>query len=190
MSSYDFYSDPENLFTRFNCIMELKICVDDNLGNLDKYKQHIHDHNSKLFFDPFPDSGFDLLTPSEYVCNKAGVNKINFGVKCCAQLVYNNDARYTTGYYMYPRSSLSKSPLRLANSVGIIDSGYRGNLIGMFDMLSVYDSNNYVVNKFDRLLQICAPNLVPIYVQLVDGDNDLNNNNSSRGSGGFGSSGV
>ena len=31
-------------------------------------------------------------------------------------------------FYVYPRSSISKTPLRMANSVGIIDSGYRGNL--------------------------------------------------------------
>ena len=38
----------------------------------------------------------------------------------------NNDKNI--GYYLYPRSSISKTPLILANSVGIIDSGYRGNI--------------------------------------------------------------
>ena len=35
-------------------------------------------------------------------------------------------------YQIYPRSSLSKYPIMLANHVGIIDSGYRGNLIVAF----------------------------------------------------------
>ena len=37
---------------------------------------------------------------------------------------------------MYPRSSIYKTPLRLANNTGIIDSGYRGNLMGAFDNIS------------------------------------------------------
>ena len=41
-----------------------------------------------------------------------------------------------TGYYSYPRSSISKTPLLLANNVGIIDSGYRGNIKVAFDNYS------------------------------------------------------
>ena len=173
---YDFTVDPENLFTRSNCIMELKLFVDNNDNAfLQKYKDHISAHNSKLFFDKFPDSGFDLLMPNDQLCSNVSngingsngsnnnVNKINFNVKCSAQLIYDTNLSYQCGYYMYPRSSLSKTLLRLANSIGIIDSGYRGNLIGMFDVIGT----TYSVNKFDRLLQICAPNLVPIYFGFV-----------------------
>ena len=32
-------------------------------------------------------------------------------------------------YYLYPRSSISKTPLRMSNSTGIIDAGYRGEII-------------------------------------------------------------
>jgi dUTP pyrophosphatase len=86
---------------------------------------------------------------------------------------------------MYPRSSLSKTSLRLANSVGIIDSGYRGNLIGMFDLLGI---ESYEVNQYDRLVQVCAPGLVPIYVEIVDMLEDLGTH-TLRGTGGFGSTG-
>ena len=59
---------------------------------------------------------------------------------------------------MYPRSSLSKTMLRLANSVGIIDAGYRGHLIGMFDVInneenSQYTESCYNGNIYDRYLQ-------------------------------------
>ena len=88
---------------------------------------------------------------------------------------------------MYPRSSLSKRKLRLPNSVGVIDAGYRGNLIGMFDIVNS-DEEYETVNKFDRLVQICSPNLQPIVVEIVDEINELGEI-THRGEGGFGSTG-
>ena len=84
---------------------------------------------------------------------------------------------------MYPRSSISKTPLRLANSTGIIDAGYRGHLMGMFDVIYVNETN---INKYDRHLQICAPGLIPIVVDIVE---DLGEE-TARGDGGFGSTGF
>jgi dUTP pyrophosphatase len=95
---------------------------------------------------------------------------------------------------MYPRSSLSKTKLRLANSVGIIDSGYRGNLIGMFDVVNVENSYSdeknadYFAKSYDRLVQICGPGLIPILVEIVEDEQELGNE-TERGSGGFGSTG-
>ena len=82
------------------------------------------------------------------------------------------DREYNTGYYMFPRSNISKSRFRLANSVWIIDSGYRGNLISAFD-LTPQPMDDYIVSKYDRLIQICAPSLVPIIVEIVDTIDDL-----------------
>ena len=87
---------------------------------------------------------------------------------------------------MYPRSSISKSNLRLANNVGIIDAGYRGHLIGMFDLKY---SDSITINKFDRYLQICAPNLIPIVVEIVNSREELGED-TDRGNGGFGSTGI
>jgi hypothetical protein len=107
---------------------------------------------------------------------------------------YNNSNKsYNTGYYMYPRSSLSKTMLRLANSVGIIDAGYRGHLIGMFDVInnegnSQYSEVCYNGNIYDRYLQICAPGLLPIIVEIVKNKEDLGEE-TERGEGGFGSTG-
>jgi dUTP pyrophosphatase len=86
---------------------------------------------------------------------------------------------------MYPRSSTgSKSPLRLANSVGIIDAGYRGDYIAVFDN---WRGTDYQVEKFQRLVQICPPNLTyPMFVEVVD---DLGAA-TLRGTGGFGSTGF
>jgi dUTP pyrophosphatase len=76
--------------------------------------------------------------------------------------------------------------LRLANSVGIIDSGYRGELIAVFDYAEYYDISKYSVTKFTKLVQVCAPSLVPIYVEVVTSLGDM----TTRGEGGFGSTDV
>jgi dUTP pyrophosphatase len=99
---------------------------------------------------------------------------------------------------MYPRSSISKIPLRLANSTGIIDAGYRGHLTGMFDVVfdaarcqnDLSDDNeaDFFGKKFDRYVQICAPGLVPILVEVVNTLEELGEE-TERGSGGFGSTG-
>ena len=182
---------PNNLFYRFrnlDSLMLLKIYVEDSELK-EKYKDAAAKHNQKMKNDKYPDAGFDIFTPEDYFCNSSIVTKINFGIQCSATKATwqmpNNHIH--TGYYMYPRSSLSKTKLRLANSVGIIDSGYRGNLIGAFDCIS--QNEEYKVLKYDRLVQICAPDLRPVVVQIVDSEEDLGEK-TQRGGGGFGSTGV
>jgi hypothetical protein len=51
-----------------------------------------------------------------------------------------------------------------------VDRGVKvENIIGMFDCLS----ENYEISYMDRLVQICAPTMSPIYVQLVEKEEDL-----------------
>lgn len=159
-------------------LMLLKMYVhgDDELKQL--YRDAAAKHNATLD-TLYPDAGFDLFSPVEQPYTSTSVNKLDFQVSCSAKL----GDKYT-GYYMYPRSSLSKTPLRLANSVGIIDSGYRGHLIGMFDAKD--DDHQFV--KYERYLQLCAPNLMPIFVQVVDTVEELGEP-TERGDGGFGSTG-
>lgn len=175
--------------TSIKQIMVLNLFVNDNdLKN--GYLNAANKHNLSLIEDPrFFNAGFDLFLPEDYRFSKNVVNKATFKVKCSAKIVNISDANanltsYYTGYYMYPRSSLSKTALRLANSVGIIDAGYRGPLIGMFDCLT----ETYEVLEFTRLLQICAPNLMPIFVKVVDTVEELGPE-TGRGEGGFGSTG-
>ena len=106
-------------------------------------------------------------------------------MKCSAYVVnmFTNDLnQYYTGYQMHPRSSLSKTELRLANSTGIIDAGYRGYIIGKFDC----KDNVVDVNRHDRIVQLCAPSLIPMYVCLVDDISHLSPQ-TERNEGGFGS---
>jgi dUTP pyrophosphatase len=166
--------------------MHLKLFLDDDNIELQKaYINAVKSHNDKLSNYPHMiDAGFDILTPANEILSKSYANKVDFKIVCACKMV-QNDLSYNTGFYMYPRSSISKSPLRLANNVGIIDSGYRGHLIGMFDLI---DDNTQHIKKFDKYLQICAPGLVPIFVELVNSKEDLGEE-TLRGDGGFGSTG-
>ena len=72
----------------------------------------------------------------------------------------------------------------------LIDSGYRGNLGAFVDNIhrSKGCDTSWTVEKHTRLFQICGPNLEPIEVEIVDSENDLGK--TSRGTGGFGSTGI
>jgi dUTPase len=171
-----------NRFENCDRYMMLKIFVEDD-SLKQEYVKSVSAHNSKMEKSLY-DAGFDIFSPINYEIDETTkLHKLDFKVICAAEMVLDNNRRFNTGFYMYPRSSLSKSKLRLANSVGIIDSGYRGNLIGMFDV-----SGKMMISTYDRLLQICAPYLCPIYVEIVEAKEDLGVK-TDRGSGGFGSTG-
>ena len=162
----------------------LRIFIDSNDEDLKThYNDHIINHNSKILKDyPFSDSGFDIFIPDNFECSPNTVTKVNSSIKCA---MYQDNNSSPLPFYTYPRSSISKTPLRLANQTGIIDAGYRGCLIGAFDNIS---QNTYNIEKFTRLLQICSPTLTPIKVILVENEDELSSE-TNRGSGGFGSTG-
>ena len=135
-------------------------------------------YNNHQHYNP-GDSGLDLFCPETITINPGETVKINLQINC--EALHDTIENTNVSYYLYPRSSIIKTPLRLANSVGIIDAGYRGDIIACVDNIK---SESYTVNKGDRLFQICSGNLEPIQFQLV---NDLSN--TQRGAGGFGSTG-
>jgi len=142
-------------------------------------------HNNNVLNNNYIDAGFNLLLREDINCDYSKVNKIDFGVKCSGRMVCDTGKEYSSGYYMYPRSSTgSKTALRMANSVGIIDSGYRGNLMGCFDVITSTNIPSSF-NSYTSLVQICAPSLVPMIVLIVDELDEV----TERGEGGFGSTG-
>lgn len=151
----------------------------------EQYIQHIKNHNDKMISSSYPDAGFDLLTPNEYLLNNDSDTFLLDTEVVCYMVSYTNK---NLSYYLYPRSSIIKYPLRLANSVGIIDSGYRGNIKACFDIKSNKLIEPIVLNKYSRLVQICSPTLKPLIVTLID--NVENMDITERNDGGFGSSGI
>ena len=142
----------------------------DNTDLTNLYSNHQH-------YNP-GDSGLDLFCPETITINPGETVKINLQIKCEA---LSNDGQRNVSYYLYPRSSIIKTPLRLSNSVGIIDAGYRGDIIACVDNIK---NESYTISQGDRLFQICAGDLTSINFELVDKLSD-----TKRGDGGFGSTG-
>jgi dUTP pyrophosphatase len=165
----------------------------DNHELVELYKKHVEKHNENIMKDEYPNSGFDLFIPHDtFFENEFETLFVDLEIK--TEMIYNehnNRHPVSCGYYVYPRSSMSKTPLMLANHTGIIDSGYRGNLIAALRYLRLRDDNDYAVSKYKvekhtRLLQICHPSLCPIVVKMVsEGELSI----TARGSDGFGSTG-
>ena len=174
-----------NLFNSAHQHPTLYLSVDPAFPELRSiYENAIEKHNSSVLHDLNPNAGFDLFFPESVEFGSIDTRMVNFRIKCEMRLhnTLENISR-SCGYYLYPRSSISKTKLMLANQTGIIDSGYRGWILGAFRYLG--DSCEKV-EKDTRLLQICAPKLDPFLVALVE-ESFLSD--STRGDGGFGSTG-
>jgi hypothetical protein len=167
------------------------------------YKEKVEAHNTKIYESEYPDSGFDLLIPFDYSEHEKGytenrISHITFraplGVKCSMSFfdkTYNQS--FPSGYYLYPRSSIVKTPFRLSNSVGIIDSGYRGEIMAVVDNIDAQNNDIKVciqryMPEMTRMFQICSPTLEPFIVRIVESEEQLGV--TARGSGGFGSTGL
>ena len=148
--------------------------ADNNLRNI--YQEAAYKQNVAIEQNPHSDSGFDLFLPRDYSVEQ-GVCKIDYEVRGA---MYENGV--PRAFCIYPRSSIYKTPLRMTNSVGIIDSGYRGNLMSIFDA-----SDDVNLKKGNRLTQICSPVLDPFRIVVVDSMDELGQ--TQRGEGGFGSTG-
>ena len=172
----------KNIFDKVDKLMLLFLFIENNELK-QKYIDSVTIHNNKMTTD-FPDAGFDLFVPSEMIIDNQNKLTIDHNVKCSAITLTDTYKGFNTGFYIHPRSSISNTSLRLANSTGIIDSGYRGNLIGKFDCIEL----PLTVKKYDRLLQIVAPAMSPIIVQIVDSVEELGEI-TERNEGGFGSTG-
>ena len=85
---------------------------------------------------------------------------------------------------VFPRSSIAKKDLLLSNAVGVIDSGYRGEITAKFKISGEY-SNKHFYKIGERICQIIIMPYPQIEFEEVE---ELSK--TERGDGGYGSSGV
>ena len=141
------------------------------------------------------DSGIDLIFPEDCVIETGKVTMCGLGIACemikTSNLEFNDNhpiSNVTEPFYLASRSSISKTPLTLANGIGVIDAGYRGEIIAAFrcnydrSHPSTIDKQQWLVNANDRYVQIIAPDLKPITVELTGSLSQ-----TERGDKGFGS---
>lgn len=82
---------------------------------------------------------------------------------------------------LFARSSVCNTGLRLSNSVGVIDSSYRGEIMVKFDVAS-WNMHQYAVgSKVAQLVVVPAPAMVPGFVNYLS--------ETERAAAGFGSTG-
>lgn len=128
------------------------------------------------------DSGFDIPMV-EHQRNPAIQMTLNFEMIVAA----TNEYGIPEPLLLVPRSSISNSPFRLSNSIGLIDMGYRGNLMAKVDVLT---KEQIYIKEGTRYFQVCRQNWMPwVSVKLVDDETELPQPPDSRGTGGFGSTG-
>lgn len=120
------------------------------------------------------DAGFDLHSPVN-VTIRVGAT-VTIPTKLAISLPEN-----TVGL-IYPRSSLgTRHGIVLANTVGVIDSGYRGEIMLV---VTNHGDRPYTIHSGDRVAQMIV---TPYYAPYVIEVSDLEA--SDRGTGGFGSTG-
>ena len=129
------------------------------------YLNHGHFHDG--------DAGIDLFIVEKQTIKSGETSLIHLGIAC-----ENIEQK---PYLLMPRSSISKTPLRLCNSIGLIDAGYRGEIMAAVDNIK---DVSYTVDVGDRLFQLVAMDGSSISFSLVG---ELSS--SDRGEGGFGSTG-
>lgn len=118
------------------------------------------------------DACMDLTAISEVIVEEGGYGYVEYGTGLSFEVPEN--------YVMliYPRSSVSNQGLLLSNSVGVVDSGYRGEVKFRFKWIK--GTNKY--NVGDRVGQFM---IIPRPIMDLEEVEELSE--TERGSGGFGS---
>lgn len=132
------------------------------------------------------DSGTDLRFPTETVIEPSNTrNGLPTIVDMQVKIRCRRDGKFVA-FFVVPRSSIAKTPLSFANSIGVIDSGYQGNI-----RLALHNHSDttFVIGKGFSLAQIVTHDLSPAQVDVVSNDHFAFYYTTSRADGGFGSTG-
>lgn len=120
------------------------------------------------------DAGFDVKARTEFVIPPKETVMIPTGL--CVEIPVGMVG------LLFPRSSISKTPLRMCNSVGVIDSGFTGEI--KVPLQNTHHNLMVSVNQYERIAQLVILPLADISLEIVDELDD-----TERGEGGFGSTG-
>ncbi len=171
-------SDDLSIFNDLNNLLnslggEIKEQVEESVNKFNVKIKKLHPDAKIPSYAKDGDAGLDLVA-TEIISNTS--SDITYGTGISIEI--------PKGYVglIYPRSSIRKYDLMLSNSVGVIDSGYRGEIQATFKKTQGWESGLYI--KGDRIVQII---IVPYpKVTFIEVD-ELSE--TERGDGGFGSTG-
>lgn len=169
----------------------LNIYIKPDDPNMEKYKDTAYKKSKEVVYYLSNnvihcDAGYDLHNPRNDIVEGLTTYKLNYNIRCSMEFINEKGEVTPCGYYLVSRSSTgTKTPLRLANQIGIIDMGYRGDIMAVFDN---WKTDNFNIIEGERYVQIIPSNLnYPMAVNIVDSEKLLGE--TKRGTGGFGSTG-
>lgn len=122
-------------------------------------------------------AGYDLYAATDYIIEIAPHSTVKVGTGISAELMEN------TFGAIFARSGLAtKKGLRPANCVGVVDSDYRGEYI-----VPLHNDTDEMmtIEPGERIAQLVILPFIPVLFNVVD---DLSE--TTRGEGGFGSTGI
>jgi dUTP pyrophosphatase len=122
------------------------------------------------------DAGIDLYSAISYILKPYERKMIPSGIKLSIPEGYAG--------FVLPRSGLAiKNGISLVNSPGLIDSGYRGEICVI--MINLDKEKAFTINKGDKICQLVIKKIE--HANLIEAE-ELDE--SDRGEGGFGSTGI
>lgn len=122
------------------------------------------------------DAGFDLY------CTSKEIDWTKRQIVCHTGLAFEIPEGYVG--LIFPRSSVSNKPLMMANSVGVVDSCYRGEVTAKFNITDTRQSAFAHYQEGDRIAQMIIIPYPEIEFEETDSISE-----SDRGTGGYGSTG-
>lgn len=127
------------------------------------------------------DAGLDLRAKMTY---KLPINKrVLVGTGVSVKIPVNHVG------LLFPRSSLSKSGITMTNSVGVIDSDYRGEIMASLMFHGVQGNcDTLEIQAGERIVQLVVTPIVLVEPQVMEWSDEMWYD-TNRGSGGFGSTG-
>ena len=161
------------LSVRYNTFMTLKMFIDSDDEELKSmYKMAAIKHNNQILVNDHIEAGFSLFSPEQVCCVTEKASVFNLKIKCCAKM--NSSLKeYNSGFFIYANKELANTPLRFVGGVEVVDSGFRDHLTIMLDCKEGHSFKGgnegwYLIEKGDSLVKICAPELVPVFIEIVD----------------------
>lgn len=141
--------------------MNLPVKMDADAGYVPRYA---HDG----------DAGLDLRAVEDYTIATGDSVMVRTGL-------HVEIPRWHVGL-VFPRSGLGSRGITLRNAVGVVDSGYRGEVLA-----ALWNTTHepFEIHKGDRVCQLVVMPYCPCSVDEVDALSD-----SERGADGYGSTGV
>lgn len=152
----------------------IPVNINNPFNVIDLKVKKLHPNAVTPSYAHFGDAGMDLTAVTKEFDENTGC--VVFGTGLAFEIPEGHVG------YIFPRSSIYKTGFTLSNCVGVVDSGYRGEVKFMF-----YPGNrpkkNYEVG--DRIGQLIIMPIPQVVIHEVEHLSD-----SQRGTGGFGSSGA